>query len=279
MARITQRLTAVEVTNIKAKGLYPDGDGLYLRVTATGTKSWIYRFTQNGTTRDMGLGPLPGVSLAKARQLANEARRQRLDGGDPIVVRKARRRAATLAGARGMPFKEAAEQLITSHEAGWRNAKHRQQWRNTLKTYVYPILGPLPVDAVDTELVIQVLQPMWNEKPETAGRIRGRIEAVLNWAKARSLREGQNPAQWRGHLDQLLPARSKLRRIRHHAALPYAQVPALMAELRSRRSISARALEFAILTAARSGEALGARWDEIDLKQRIWVVPGERMKG
>jgi integrase len=279
MARITQRLTAVEVTNIREKGLYPDGDGLYLKVTGTGTKSWIYRFAHNGTTRDMGLGPLTSVPLAKARQHAAEARRQRLEGGDPIVVRKAQRRAVTLAAARGMPFKEAAEQLITSHEAGWRNAKHRQQWRNTLKAYVYPILGQLPVPAIDTELVIQVLQPIWTKRPETAGRIRGRIEAVLNRAKALGLREGQNPAQWRGHLDQLLPARSKLRRVRHHRALPYSDVPPLTAKLRSHTSISARALEFTILTAARSGEALGARWDEIDLKHRIWVIPGERMKG
>jgi hypothetical protein len=240
MARITQRLTAIEVTNIKAKGLYPDGDGLYLRVTGTGTKSWIYRFTQDGSTRDMGLGPMASVPLAKARRLAAEARRQRQEGGDPIVVRKAQRRVARLAASRGMPFKEAAEQLITSHEAGWRNAKHRQQWRNTLKTYVYPFLGQLPVDTIDTDLVMNVLQPIWKEKPETAGRIRGRIEAVLNWAKARRLREGRNPAQWRGHLDQLLPARSKVRRIRHHPALPYAEVPALAAELRSHTSISAR---------------------------------------
>jgi integrase len=279
MARLTYRLTAVEIEALKDKGLYPDGDGLYLRVTSTGTKSWIYRYAQDGTTRDMGLGPLASVSLAKARRLAADARGRRLEGSDPIAVRKGQRSAAKLAAARGMPFKEAAEELIASHEPGWRNAKHRQQWRNTLKTYVYPVLGQLPVGAIDTDLVLKVLQPIWIKRPETAGRVRGRIEAVLNRAKALSLREGQNPAQWRGHLDQLLPARSKVRRIRHHPALPYAEVPALAAELRSQTSISARALEFAILTAARSGEALGARWDEIDLKRRIWLVPGERMKG
>ena len=279
MARLSYRLTAVEVEALKDKGLYLDGDGLYLRVTSTGTKSWIYRYAQDGTTRYMGLGPFASVSLAKARRLAADARGQRQEGGDPIAVRKGQRTAAKLAAARGMPFKEAAEELIASHEPGWRNAKHRQQWRNTLKTYVYPVLGQLPVGAIDTDLVLKVLQPIWLKRPETAGRVRGRIEAVLNRVKALGLREGQNPAQWRGHLDQLLPARSKVRRIRHHPALPYAEVPALMAELRSHTSISARALEFAILTAARSGEALGARWDEIDLKRRIWVVPGERMKG
>jgi integrase len=279
MARITQRLTAIEVTNLKDKGLYPDGDGLYLKVTGAGTKSWIYRFGQAGSTRDMGLGPLSSVSLAKARKLAAEARREHLEGKDPIAARQTQRTAARLAAAPGIPFKQAAEQLIASHEAGWRNAKHRQQWRNTLKTYAYPILGHVPVDAIDTDLVLEVLEPIWRKKPETAGRIRGRIEAVLNRAKALRFREGQNPAQWRGHLDQILPARSKLRRIRHHPALPYEEVPALTATLRSHTSISARALEFAILTAARSGEALGARWDEIDAKRRIWVVPEARMKG
>jgi integrase len=264
---------------VKDKGLYPDGDGLYLRVTSSGTKSWIYRYAQDGTTRDMGLGPLASVSLAKARRLAADARGQRQEGGDPIAARNSQRTAAKLAAAPGIPFKEAAEQLIASHEPGWRNAKHRQQWCNTLKTYVFPVFGHLPVAAIDTDLVLKVLQPIWIKRPETAGRVRGRIEAVLNRTKALGLREGQNPAQWRGHLDQLLPARSKVRRIRHHPALPYAEVPELTAELRSQTSISARALEFAILTAARSGEVLGARWDEIDLKRRIWVVPGERMKG
>jgi integrase len=279
MARLTYKLTAVEVEALKDKGLYPDGDGLYLRVTSTGTKSWIYRYTQEGTTRDMGLGPLASVSLAKARRLAADARGQRQEGDDPIAVRKGQRTAARLAAARGMPFKAAAEELIASHEPGWRNLKHRQQWRNTLKTYAYPVLGHLPVGSIDTDLVLKVLKPIWYTRSETAGRVRGRIEAVLNRAKALGLREGQNPAQWRGHLDQLLPARSKVRRVRHHPAVPYAEMPALTAKLRSHTSISARALEFTILTVARIGEALGARWDEIDLKQRIWVVPGERMKG
>jgi integrase len=227
----------------------------------------------------MGLGPLARVSLAKARQLASEARRQRLEGGDPIVTRKAQRKAARLAAARGTPFKEAAEQVIASHEAGWRNAKHRQQWRNTLESYAYPILGHLPVGTIDTDLVLKVLQPIWTKKPETAGRIRGRIEAVLNWAKARGLREGQNPAQWRGHLDQLLPPRSKVRAVRHHPALPYAELPAFMARLHERTTITARCLEFTILTAARSGEARGARFEEFDLAAKEWTVPAARMKG
>ena len=218
------------------------------------------------------------MSLARARELAAEARRQRLEGADPIETRTTRLASARLGEARGTTFRSCAEQLIASHEAGWRNAKHRQQWRNTLSSYAFPVLGDLPVGAIDTTLVMKVLEPFWSAKPETANRVRGRIEAVLDWAKVRGLREGQNPAQWRGHLNHLLPARAKVRRTRHHPALPYGELPTFMEELRCDSSISARALEFVILTAARTGEGRGARWDEIDLKQCIWIVPDERMK-
>ena len=292
MARTTHQLTAITVANLKDKGLHPDGNGLYLRVTESGTKNWIYRYTLDGKARDMGLGPLTTVSLAKARAAADDCRRLRREGLNPIEARRAQRAVQAAPEARAPTFRACAEQLIASHEVGWRNAKHRQQWRNTLATYAYPIIGELPVTTVDTELVLQVLQqpiqiegskmtPLWNAKSETASRVRGRIESVLNWAKARNYRDrtSANPATWRGHLDHLLPARSKVRCVRHHPSLPYAEVPALTAELRSLTSISARALEFAVLTAARSGEVFGARWDEIDLKRRIWVVPGERMKG
>jgi len=278
VARVTHRLTAIKVTNLKAKGLYPDGAGLYLRITSSGTKSWLFRFSRDGATRDMGLGPIATVSLARARELAAEARRERLDGADPIETRKTRRASQSLAEARSTTFRSCAEQLIASQEAGWRNTKHRRQWQSTLSTYVFPVLGDLPVGAIDTTLVMKVLAPFWTVKPQTASRVRGRIEAVLDWAKVHGLREGQNPAQWRGHLNHLLPARAKVRRILHHPALPFGELPTFMAELRCDSSISARALEFVILTAARTGEGRGARWDEIDLKQRIWIVPGERMK-
>lgn len=278
MPRITQRLTAIKVANLKAKGLHLDGDGLYLRITAGGTKSWMFRFARDGTTHDMGLGPLSTVPLARARELAAEARRQRLEGVDPIEARKARRATTRLAEARGTTFRACAEQLIASHEVSWRNPKHRAQWPATLKAYAYPVIGDLPVMAVDTTSVLQVLEPIWATKPETASRVRGRIEAVLDWAKARALREGQNPAQWRGHLDHLLPARSKVRRVRHHPALPYAELPAFVVQLQARDGIAARALEFVILTASRTGEALGARWEEINVGQRMWTVVPERMK-
>jgi len=278
VARITHRLTTIKVANLKARGLHPDGNGLYLRVTATGTKSWIFRFSRDGSTHDMGLGPVSAVSLARARELAADARRQRLDGADPIKVRIARLASARLAEVGGVTFKVCAEQLIASHEAGWRNPKHRQQWRNTLERYAFPVLGDLPVAGVNTESVLKVLEPIWLTKPETASRVRGRIESVIDWARARGLREGQNPAQWRGHLDHLLPARAKVRRVRHHPALPYVEAPAFITALRSRTGIAARALEFVILTAARTGEGLGARWNEVDLDARMWTVSAVRMK-
>jgi len=278
MARTTHQLTAIKVTNLKRKGLHPDGNGLYLRITASGTKGWIYRYTVDGKARDMGLGPLATVSLAKAREAADDCRRQRREGLNPIEARRMNRAAGRLAVARATTFKCCAEQLIAAHEVGWRNAKHRQQWRNTLKTYAYPVLGELAVAAVDTGQVMQVLEPIWAKKPETGSRVRGRIEAVLDWAKARGLCEGENAARWRGHLDQLLPARAKVRRVRHHVALPYAEMPAFMTELRLRTGIAARALEFVILTAARTGEGLGTRWNEIDLGGRMWTVPAARMK-
>ena len=278
VARVTHRLTAIKVANLKAKGLYPDGAGLYLRITSSGTKSWLFRFSRDGATRDMGLGPIATVSLARARELAAEARRERLDGADPIETRKTRRASQSLAEARSTTFRSCAEQLIASQEAGWRNTKHRRQWQSTLSTYVFPVLGDLPVGAIDTTLVMKVLAPFWTVKPQTASRVRGRIEAVLDWAKVHGLREGQNPAQWRGHLNHLLPARAKVRRILHHPALPFGELPTFMAELRCDSSISARALEFVILIAARSGEGRGVRWEEINLRQSIWIVPGQRMK-
>jgi integrase len=183
-----------------------------------------------------------------------------------------------LEAARGMSFRECAERMITSHEAAWRNPKHRAQWRSTLATYCYPIFGDLPVAEVDTGLVLKALETIWTTKPETAGRVRGRVEAVLDWAKARGYRDGENPALWRGHLDKLLPNRRKVRRVRNHPAMPYEDLPAFMSELRLRDGMGARALEFTILTAARTSEAIGARWSEIDLIGAMWTVPAERMK-
>jgi integrase len=222
----------------------------------------------------MGLGAVEDVTLAEAREAAEEARKLLRQGSDPIEARRAGRVARAAANA--LTFREVAERYIAAHEASWRNPKHRQQWRNTLESYALPVLGDLAVSLVDVGHVMRVLEPMWREKTETASRLRGRIEAVLDYAKARDWRAGENPARWRGHLDHLLPARSKLQRVEHHAALPWRQMSAFMADLRRQDGIAARALAFAILTAARTGEVIGARWEEFD--GDVWTVPAERMK-
>jgi integrase len=279
MANSINRLSDRAVRAKEAKGLYADGGGLYLQVTAGKSKSWIFRFKRDGRVRDMGLGGWPSVSLAVAREKATEARRHHAHGKDPIVEREAALARARLEAARAITFKQCAEKLIGSHEGAWRNPKHRQQWRNTLSTYAYPVIGSLPVADVDTPLVLKVIEPIWHTKTETAKRVRGRIERVLSWARARGYRQGENPAQWRGHLDQILPAPSKVRRVVHHPALPYREMPAFMAKLRSRDGVSARALEFTILAAARTNESLGATFDEISERTKLWTVPAERMKG
>jgi len=278
MAREIGKLSAVEVRNKKTPGYYSDGGCLYLQVAKNGAKTWIFRFMLDGKRRDMGLGGIDTVRLAEARE---EARRCRLlvrDGIDPIEDRIAVRLAARTASAKTLTFRQCAEAYIQSHEAGWSNPKHIAQWSSTLSTYAYPVFGSLPVQSVDTSQVMMVLEPIWATKNETASRVRGRIENILDWARTREYRTGENPARWKGHLDHLLPARSKVQKVTHHAALPYDQMGTFMAALRAETGVSARAFEFAILTAARTGEALGATWNEIDTEKRIWIIPAERMK-
>jgi integrase len=241
-------------------------------------RSWLFRYSLAGKSREMGLGPLHTLGLAEARAKARELRKQVLDGEDPIAARNTRRQIATVEAATGMTFQACAEGYIAAHQAGWKNPKHAAQWPSTLATYVYPTFGTLPVAAIDTGLVMKAIEPIWTEKPETASRVRGRIESVLDWAASREYRQGENPARWRGHLENLLPRKSKVRRVEHHAALPYPEIADFMAELRARDGIAADALEFVILTAARTGEVIGASWAEFDLEQRLWIVRGERMK-
>jgi integrase len=274
----TGKLSAVEVAKAKGPAVLHDGGGLYLRIAPTGAKSWVFRYQIEGKRRDMGLGPYPDVTLARAREKAAAHRAQSREGADPLAAKRAERQAQLLAEAKGRTFREVAEEYIARYEAGWRNAKHRQQWRNTLATYVYPVIGNLPVAAVDAGLVVQVLDPIWAEKPETASRVRGRIEAVLDAATVRGYRQGPNPAQWKGNLAHILPAHSKVRRVEHHAALPFDDVPEFLTALGDRPGMAARALEFVILTAARTGEALGATWAEIDTDAKVWTVPAARMK-
>jgi integrase len=276
--RKSNKLTPLAIKSAKKPGLYGDGNGLYLQISKFGTKAWLFRFMRDGSARKMGLGPLHTVSLADARQRAADARRKLLDGIDPIAHRDTQRAAAKLEAAKAMTFEQCAEKYIAAHSGSWRNEKHRAQWGSTLKTYVYPIIGALPVAAIDTGLVLKVIEPIWAEKPDTAGRVRGRIEAVLSWATVREYRAGDNPARWRGHLDNVLPKRSKVRAVKHHEALPYVEIPAFMAMLRDQNFISARALEFVILTATRTSETIGAEWSEFDLASKIWTIPGVRMK-
>jgi integrase len=278
MARVIGKLTALDVARVKRRGYLGDGGGLYLLVGPNGAKSWVFRFREAGRLREMGLGPLHTIGLAEAREKARECRRVRLDGIDPIEARKATRTQAKLEAAKAMTFRECAERYIASHKAGWRNPKHAAQWPATLSTYVYPIFGNLPAQAIDVGLVMKAIEPIWTEKPETASRVRGRVESVLDWATSRNYRQGENPARWRGHLENLLPKKAKVRRVKHHAALPYGEIAAFMIELRQQDGIAARALEFAILTAARTGEAIGAKWDEIDTAERLWTIPADRMK-
>ena len=253
MPRIAKRLTTVKVNALRKPGLFADGDGLYLQITPTGSKSWVFRYKSNGRARDMGLGPISAVNLAQARQKAAECRQQRSAGKDPLEHVRPPVADARAAVAQRTTFREAAEQLLAAHELGWRNPKHRQQWRNSLANYAYPVIGDISVAAVDKALVLKILEPLWRSKPETATRVRGRIERVLDAAKARGQRDGENPARWRGHLDAVLPRRSKVQTVKHHPALPYKELPAFMSELRERQGLTARALEFTILTIARTG--------------------------
>lgn len=271
------RLKAIEIDRLPP-GFHSDGGGLYLSVKPSGARSWVFRYFIGGRLRDMGLGAVHTVSLQTARKKALEARQARLDGVDPIERRRRAKAQAEAEAARATSFAECVTAYLEAHRAGWSNPKHAAQWQSTLDAYAAPRLGSLAVGAVDTQGVLEVLQPIWAEKPETASRVRGRIEAILDWAKVRGLRDGENPARWRGHLDHLLPARAKVAKVEHHAAMPYAEVPAFMARLAEIEAQSALALRFLILTAARTGEVLGATWGEIDLAAATWSISAERMK-
>jgi integrase len=283
-------LTAKRVLKaLKRPGRYPDGFGLYLHVHHPSSASWVLRYQRRGREHMLGLGPIHAVTLKEARDRAKTARLQLLDGVDPIEQKKAVKQQQALDDARTVTFATAAQNYFEQHQPKWRNRKHRAQFLSTLKEYTFPIIGNLPVATVDTPLVLKVLeQPvaaergylagaLWQARPETANRVRMRIEGVLDWATVRGFRTGDNPARWKGHLDNALPPRSQITRVEHHPALPYAELPAFMKALRQRGGAAA-ALAFTILTAARTGEVIGAKWDEIDLKHKVWTVPAGRMK-
>ena len=273
MGRELQKLVAVQVNSLPP-GRHADGGGLYLDKDEHGRSRWLFMWKRAGKRREMGLGPAGkgGVALAKARAKAQQARDDLDDGLDPIEARDSREASPV----KVPTFGEAADAYLKSLSGQWRNEKHRAQWAMTLKDYAAK-LRPLPVDKVDTAAVLECLTPLWQSRPETASRLRGRIERVLDAARAKGHRNGENPARWRGHLDHLLPARQKLTR-GHHAAMAYDDVPTFMAALRGREAVAALALEFVILTAARTGEAIGAKWEEIDFDAKVWTVPAARMK-
>lgn len=274
MPKLTKELSALEVKRLTAPGKYAVGTvpGLYMWVRDTGTKNWLLRVVAGGKRSDIGLGGFPAVSLADAVKRARDMREGIAKGVNPLAEKKA-------AKATALTFEKAAEQYIALHRAGWKNVKHAQQWTKTLEAYVFPHFGSMPVKDIDTPHVLAVLQPHWNTKNETMVRVRNRIELVLSWAMASGHRErGLNPAAWRGHLDQALPKPSRVNGRKHHPALPWRELPALMQKLTTVEGMSARCLEFTILTACRSGEARGATWDEIELAKKVWSIPGARMK-
>jgi len=278
MAKKTKQLTALKIKKLKEAGSYPDGEGLYLQISNTGNKSWFYRYEIAGKGRKHGLGSYPTTMLDMARKKATACRVLRDKGIDPIEHKKQQVLDEELKKLKGVTFEKCATDYIASHKAGWKNRKHEQQWRNTLKTYAYPYIGKLPVKSIDTGLVLKVLEPIWYEKTETASRVRQRIENILDWAKVRKYRTGENPASWRGHLDHILPKPTKVRKVKHFNAMPYVGVPKYFKKLRKTETLAAKTLAFIILTASRSGEARGATWAEIDLKKGIWELPAERMK-
>lgn len=278
MARLVDKLTPLGVSKATKPGYYGDGGGLWLQVSPSGSKSWIFRFTLSKKQREMGLGAVHTVTLPEARAKAKECRLILLEGKDPLETRKASKMVEALERAKMMTFDQCAAAYIAAHRSGWKNAKHASQWENTLETYASPIIGKMPVALVDTALVVKVLSPIWQTKTETATRLRGRIESVLDWATVSKYRQGDNPARWRGHLDNLLADPSRSKRTVHHPALPWQEVGAFMAALRKQEGIAAKAVELAILTACRSGEVRLAAWAEFDLEAALWVIPAERMK-
>lgn len=280
MARKAKELGALEVSRLTTPGMHAVGKvaGLYLQVLESGGRSWILRIKVGDRRRDMGLGGYPDVTLAQAREKAQAKRELVSEGRDPISERQAARNALKVAQASSLTFKQSAAAYIAAHESSWRNLKHRNQWENTLETYAHPHFGDLQVRDIALPHILAALEPIWQTKTETATRVRGRIEQVLDWATARGYREGLNPARWRGHLDKLLAKPSKVSKTEHLQALPVADMGAFMTELRKHEGTGAKALEFAILTAARSGEVRGATWNEIDLKAGAWIIPAERMK-
>lgn len=278
MAKRIHRLNALKVKQEKTPGWYADGAGLYLQVSPNSSKSWVYRYQMAGKERRHGLGSYPDISLTEARDAASACRKLVKEGIDPIKHKKEYKLLNRLKSSQGVSFKQCALEYIDLQKPGWKNQKHAAQWNNTLHAYAFPVIGHLPVSEVTHELVLEVLQPIWNHKTETASRVRQRIENILDFATVKKLRQGDNPARWKGNLDKILPKRTKVQKVKHFAAMPYKNLPSYFKHLDKINSTSAYALAFTILTIARSSGTRYATWDEIDMKSRVWILPEERMK-
>ena len=272
------KLTALKVSSLKKRGYHGDGGGLYLQVSEWGTKSWIFRYRVDDKLRNHGLGAADTVTLAEARDAAKECRKLRLKGIDPIEENQQQKIAAKLEAAQAITFSQCAEEYIDVRRAGWKNKKHAQQWVNTLTTYAFPVIGELPVAAVNLDLIVRVLRPIWHTKTETASRVRQRIEAVLGWATIHNYRTGLNPATWKGNLDKVFDHANKVKQPEHHPALSHAELSQFWGQLSEYQTVAAQALRFTILTAARTSEVLEAKWDEIDLDSATWSLSALRMK-
>ena len=280
MPKIAKEKSALEVARLEKPGLHFIGGvaGLALQITRNGSKSWVLRAMVGSVRREIGLGGYPSTTLAMARAEGRVVRDKIFKGIDPVEERAAAKRALIAQQAKAMTFERAAQEYIRANSAGWRNPKHAAQWKSTIEAYADPVIGKLSVSEIETPHIVKILEPIWQEKPETASRLRGRVEAVLDWARVRGFREGENPARWKGHLASILPPKAKVRRVIHHAALDYLRISAFMVALRKVEGMGARALAFAILTAGRSGEVRGATWREINFQDRLWIIPAERMK-
>jgi integrase len=278
MARLRNKLTVRKIDTLKLSGWYSDGGNLYLKVGQTLSKSWVFRYVRDEVTTNMGLGSCDDVSLEEAREKAADLRKQLTSAIDPLAKKRKDDNERKLKTAKMLTFKECSEAYINAHKTTWKNHKHIQQWTNTLTQYAYPVFGDFAVADIDITLVTKCLEPIWSTKNETATRVRGRIESILDWATVRNYRQGDNPARWRGHLDKVLAKPSKVQNTKHHSALAYAELNSFIEQLQTQNGIAAKCLEFTILTAARTGETIGATWAEIDLGKKIWTIPADRMK-
>ncbi len=278
MSRSTKKLSALEVNRINEPGRHPLGDRLYLQITESGAKSWIFRYFSNGKSKEMGLGSAKSISLGDIRIKMTEIQKDLANGVDPLKKKVDILKVKSIEEAKQITFDQCATRFIDAHKPSWKHPKHISQWSSSLENYVSPIVGKLSVADIDTTLVIKILEPLWYTKPETASRVRARLERVLSWASVRGYRSIENPARWRGHLDQLLPKRSTIQQVSHFEAMESSKVPGFIQKLRGQKGVSPLALEFLILTATRTNETLGAKWEEFNFEDCYWLIPGERMK-